>query len=153
MTLLITLGSITLMVLLGFGFNTLLRVKHPERKGVCPICAAVSLTWIWELFALWQYDWGEPIVIAMLMGSTVVGVTSQLERRLPRPGQVFLWKALFIPAGFITIYGVFERIWIVGVLGFVLGAVVHFMFFRRSLKTAETSRTAVELEKKMEQCC
>lgn len=153
MELLITLSSIVGITLLAFGFNAVFRAGRFGRKGVCPICVGVSLTWIWELVVLWQYGWGDSAIIAMLMGATVVGVTSQLERHLPNPSWVFLWKALFIPAGFITMYGIFERAWAVGVLGLVLGVAVYLAFFRRSQKAAEVSQTAADLEKKMEQCC
>ena len=51
---------------------------------ICPICAGVSLTWLWMLFGMGygflsveKYQ----IVIAILMGGSVVGITNKLEEK------------------------------------------------------------------------
>lgn len=51
---------------------------------ICPICAGVSLTWLWMLFGM-SYGFLSvekyQIVTAILMGGSVVGITNKLEEK------------------------------------------------------------------------
>ncbi|MEK7190231.1 MAG: hypothetical protein AAB661_00500, partial [Patescibacteria group bacterium] len=51
---------------------------------ICPICAGVSLTWLWMLFGMGlgflsveKYQ----MVIAILMGGSVIGIVNKLEEK------------------------------------------------------------------------
>lgn len=51
---------------------------------ICPICAGVSLTWLWMLFGMGygllsveKYQ----LVTAILMGGSVVGITNKVEEK------------------------------------------------------------------------
>ncbi|MDP2664447.1 MAG: hypothetical protein Q8O97_00530 [bacterium] len=71
---------------------------------VCPICAGVSGTWLWMLVALFLGYEIDLVIAAMLLGGSVVGIAYQLEKRLPAGHSPLLWKALFVPAGFVVAY-------------------------------------------------
>ena len=51
---------------------------------ICPICAGVSLTWLWMLFgmssgmlSIEKYQ----LMTAILMGGSIVGITNKLEEK------------------------------------------------------------------------
>lgn len=127
---------------------------------VCPICAGVSGTWIWILFGLYAgllETEGWRMIAGMAMGGSVAGIAYQLEKRLPQGSSLLLWKALFIPVGFVAVYGlIFFR------LPVFAGAIVFLLlltarFFKKLYWPAgsrkDGGKTAEELEKKMENCC
>ena len=54
------------------------------RMPLCPLCAGVSLTWIWMLAGMWlgylpieKYE----IMTATLMGGSVIGIVKKLEEK------------------------------------------------------------------------
>lgn len=162
--------TITLVSILAVtGFLRVIKRWIPHR--VCPICAGVSGTWGWMLFA---YAAGYPIdlmIVAILMGGSVVGIAYQLERRLPRLPAVaseetgavsrgLLWKTLFIPAGFAGVYGILTGSWPIAAVALTAAACIVFVFSRKkenvsaSLgKQAVIAERVAELEEKMKQCC
>ena len=128
---------------------------------VCPICAGVSLTWVWMLVAtltgqLPITDYRLPI--AILMGGSVVGLAYQIEKHLVSRkaswGTLLLWKTLFIPVGFAAIWGVLAQTWWLALAGVVACGVLTWAFLRRPapLRGEEKQKVAA-LEKEMENCC
>ncbi len=118
---------------------------------VCPICAGVAGTWLWLVVAHvlgYQIDL---VVPALLMGGSVVGITYQLEKKLPLGRPALLWKTLFIPAGFIGTYGLLTQWWGVFLVSLAFLALVVFLFFSPHKKSQ--NRVVEELEKKMKNCC
>ena len=74
----IAIISIFVLTLFAWLLNKVLPIK------ICPICAGVSLTWLWMLLGMGygflsveKYQ----IVIAILMGGSVVGITNKLEEK------------------------------------------------------------------------
>ncbi|MFA4831196.1 MAG: hypothetical protein WC862_05270 [Patescibacteria group bacterium] len=63
-------------------FIAILIVKKITRSQICAICAGVSLTWIALLAGHWL-GWLaiDPLLIAVLMGQSVVGLYYLLERK------------------------------------------------------------------------
>lgn len=118
--------------------------------AVCPVCAGVSLTWIGLLIA---YLSGYPIpqfVPALLMGGSVVGVASRMEKSFSgSAGTLLAWKTFFIAAGFLAAYAVLERLWgvAIGAAAFliVVSLVVH--------SSSKRTEAAVDIEKRMKDCC
>ena len=64
-------------------FTFLLVLKGLVRKNFCVICASVSGTWLGLLVLYWLGVFGEPLLIALLMGQGVVGGYYVLERKVP----------------------------------------------------------------------
>lgn len=124
---------------------------------VCPICAGVSVTWLWMLaglYAGWLIAEGWRIAAAMAMGGSVVGIAYQIEKRLPPGRSPLLWKTFFIPAGFIAAYSLVS-LWFVG-FAVTSAFLVMFAwgFLREPQRRAAQGRHAVEeLENKMKNCC
>lgn len=84
------------IILLGMigGFFTLLLVKSSVKKSFCALCVTVSLTGI-ALIIAWSLDWfHEPIVIAILMGESIVGLLHFLEKRLKESLLIFRFPYL-----------------------------------------------------------
>lgn len=74
----IAILSIFIFTVIVWGFNKKLPVK------ICPICAGVSLTWLWMLLGMGygllpieKYQ----LVTAILMGGSVVGITDKLGEK------------------------------------------------------------------------
>lgn len=120
--------------------------------NVCPICVGVSGTWISMLGARFLGYSVDPTVLGILMGGSVVGIAYQLEKKIANENAKVLWKILFIPAGFVAVYGVVQSSWYV-----FLGALVFLPLlayaFLKTPKQKEMSKTVADLEEKMKQCC
>lgn len=168
-----TVISILLIAALAWLANRVLSFE------VCPICAGVFLTWVGLITAHFLGYQISLIVPALLMGGSVVGITYQLAPLEARSltglekkfrdapaSQRLLWKALFIPAGFVAAYGILAERWAVsaGALAFLLP--VTFLLLRRFLLrrfnlrsphsgglTLEGRETTEEIEKRMKDCC
>lgn len=83
MMLLTALISITLL----FVLLTALRRAAPFH--VCALCAAVSTTWIGLLVVGSIRPPFDPVLIALLMGQSTIGILYLLERRLPTQWHLF----------------------------------------------------------------
>jgi peptidoglycan/LPS O-acetylase OafA/YrhL len=119
---------------------------------VCPICAGVFLTWAWLVGAYFAGYGIDPVVPALLMGGSVVGIAYQLEKKSKSSsaGTTLLWKALFIPAGFIAAYAVLEQVWTAFLVAAVFLLLVSLILLPKAGARVEANG---ELEKKMEDCC
>lgn len=133
---------------------------------VCPICAGVSGTWLWMLAASLLGYQIDLIIVAMLLGGSVVGIAYQLEKKLPVGRSPLLWKTLFIPTGFVAAYSLVASQWAVLVGSAGLAGILALVFLRRSGKQQVGSKVAAQsqlgeprpmgredLKKKMENCC
>lgn len=76
----IVIISILALTLLVQAVNTKL-----ERK-ICPICAGVTLTWLWMILGIWlgflsasKYE----LLTAVLMGASIGGIVTELKKILP----------------------------------------------------------------------
>ena len=123
---------------------------------VCPICAGVSLTWLWLLVGLSLerlpiIDYQLPTVL--LMGGTVVGLAFKLES-LINPSFLLVWKAAFIILGFAGAYSLIINQWLYFFL-FLFGAAVTVLLFKnRGLENRSSeNESAKQLEEKMKHCC
>ena len=146
MTILISIASILSITLLVFWVNRLKLVPIT----VCPVCAGVSGTWLWMLAAYYlQFSLPE-WVLTMLMGGSVVGIAYTLEKKIPSGKSLLLWKTLFIPAGFATVYGIVFVQWkalIPAVLA--IGFTVLYFFSR----DGKNNKKVDYLEEKLKDCC
>ena len=149
MLLIITLTSIIAITILVWIANRTL----PLPFSICPICAGVTGTWLWLMGAhFWGYQI-DLIIPAMLMGGTVVGVMSKLER-LIEPKFVLVWKTVFVVSGFLAVNSLIMNQWLGLVLGVIIALVFTFSFKIRKIKSSkQTSDQTKELEQKMKNCC
>ena len=118
---------------------------------VCLICATVAGTWLTMLLLRFI---GYPIsipILAMLMGGSVVGISYQLERRLPAGHSALLFKTMFIPIGFIAAYGIVLEQWILSIAVIAILALVYFSCQAWTPRPASDAQRG--LEKKLEECC
>ncbi|TSC89188.1 MAG: hypothetical protein G01um10143_569 [Parcubacteria group bacterium Gr01-1014_3] len=142
---------VTISIFMIMGLAWLLNKTF--RFRICPICAGVSGTWLWMLIALFLGYKIDPALPALLMGGSVVGAAYQLEKRLPSEKLSLLWKALFIPAGFIAVYGLLVLGWEVFLPAIIFLGVIVLIFFVLMKKNNKNNAAAEDLEKKMKQCC
>lgn len=149
----IIIATISILVITGFVWS----MKRLLRLRVCPICAGVSLTWLWMLAGVLTNQLpitNYQLPIAILMGGSVVGIAYQLEKRLPMGRSALFWKTLFIPAGFVAVYSLLAFSWIIFGAMVVILIFLALIFLRRiSLHPQEENSKIKELEKKMEKCC
>ncbi len=133
---------------------------------VCPICAGVFLTWaglIGAHFAGYRVDL---LVPALLMGGSVVGIAYQLAPLEARPltglekksggsslGARLLFKALFIPTGFVAAYAVLAQWWAAFLVAAALLAALALWLVSLRGAAGPREETVGNIEKKMKDCC
>jgi len=123
------------------------------RIPVCPICVGVASTWLWMLIGR-SYGYAvDATMLSMLLGGSVVGIAYLLEKRLPQGRSPSLWKALFIPLGFVAAYGLVESHWILFSVMAVALVLLAVFFLARPAVSEAPSEAVEELKRKMQQCC
>src|SRR3989338_4298277 len=144
------LPIVILSILAITGFVWLLNRMIPYK--VCALCAGVAGTWLLMLGARFLGYSVDPAILAMLLGASVVGIAYTVEKKLPRDRSPLLWKTIFIPAGFIAVYGIIQAQWFL-FLGMLASLLAFSYAFLRAPKQKETGKTVEDLEEKMKQCC
>jgi len=149
---LVSIGAITLIV-------EFLNVRDVLPVKICAICAGTATTWIWMLAGILA---GELMfaaympVVTILMGGSVVGIAYQGNRYLKEGRSGLLWKALFIPLGFGTVWSVANFAFGFVILGVAVLAAIAGAFltlpFRRN-RTPQNGAAAKRLEEAMKDCC
>ena len=140
---------------------------------VCPICAGVAGTWLWMLVSSFLGYEIDRVIVAMLLGGSVVGIAYQLEKRLPAGKSALLWKALFIPVGFVVAYSLVVSQWSMMAVSLGIAGTLAWMFLKGprgnqpndkavspelfesedSSESERPGRRVAELKQKMENCC
>ncbi len=111
------LTAVMASVVLLFGFFVFLRSVWPIK--ICAFCAAVAMTWLGLLWWWLTRGIGDPLLLGILMGGSVVGLMYFLADKLPEKYLVFrpaffltgLTVAYWLLAGTVT-----ERAWLVLVI-------------------------------------
>ena len=70
-------------------FVVFLVIKSISKWKFCALCASVSVTWIGLLLMYWFGEFNEPLIIAVLMGQTIVGLYYYLEQRTNEALHIF----------------------------------------------------------------
>mgnify|MGYP001559215906 CR=1 FL=1 len=147
MLIIITLTSILVLTILVWSAKRFLPFP------VCPICAGVAGTWLWLMvayFAGYQIDLAIP---ALLMGGSVVGIMSKLEKFI-QPKFVLVWKTVFVISGFGAANALIASNWIWLVIGIVIATLITLGFRPRGIPSDENqSEKIAELKNKMKSCC
>lgn len=124
----VSLTAVIIGVVALFGFFLITRSVLPFK--ICVLCAAVALTWI-GLLTLWLMGIRvDPVLIAILMGGSVVGLMYLLASKLPERYQLF--KLPFYLTGITIVYwllgGVINILWLpISLAGLWLLALVLFV--------------------------
>lgn len=121
---------------------------------VCPICAGVSLTWLWiflgAFFEKLSIANGQ-VIVAILAGGTVVGIMSKLEDKIETKF-ILLWKTIFVLLGFSAVYSLITGQWVL--VGISVVAVILTTYVFKIKQVAEHAvRSGEELKEKMKSCC
>lgn len=131
-------------------------IRKTAKLNICPICAGVSLTWLWMLLGLWfgKLPPGDyRLLVAVLLGGTVVGSMSKLEQSI-KPKFVLIWKTIFTVSGFLAAHGLLGGDWLVVAAGIVLASIATLIFKVRKVKTDGSESEQVErLKQEMKNCC
>lgn len=134
--------SITIIYSIVWGINKI-RVKK-----FCPICAGVSITWLWLLIALFFGYHFDTLLIGILMGASVVGLMYKLETTV--------WAHAFAAVGFAAVYFLLNQNWLWFGISLVLTVTLGIWQKPRKviLPTERVINSkAKEIEKKLEECC
>ena len=147
----ITLSSIVGMTLLAF------LVRRMAAPWLCPLCTGVAGTWLWLLGAhLVGFD-VDMRVPAILLGGSVVGLASLMEKLLPDRGETYLlvWKTMFVTGGFATAWFVAILNWGGAAVGLaVLAAITFLPWAGKSPQNQSGPSQRVErLKEQMKGCC
>lgn len=146
----LVIASILALAGIGWRVGTLLNRK------VCPICVGVSCTWLIMLFIRFFGTAVDSSILGILMGGTVVGIAYQGEKQLAKGRSQLLWKLLFIPLGFLFMFGVIEYNALSILLSSVAIVVIAYIFLRVPAKMpAQTvsQKDAEAIEEKLNNCC
>lgn len=121
---------------------------------ICPICAGVSGTWLWLLGAHILGYQVDMFVVSIMIGGSVVGIAYQLEKRMA-DARGILFKALFIPVGFIAAYGILEdwKLFAVAIIGIVAISVYFLSARTMSATSAEKEERVKNITDQMKNCC
>jgi len=79
------------IVLLGIIilFTVLIVFRLTFSLKICALCGAVFLTWLILLILLYSDNIINPILVAILMGGSIVGSIYVLEQKMPKKYQLF----------------------------------------------------------------
>jgi hypothetical protein len=148
--------SILVITFLAWVANKFLPFK------VCPICAGVSLTWLWILVGILldalpvtSYQ----LLVSILMGGTVVGIAYQGEKSMNIASKNFLkFRTAIIVPGFILVYFALANVsWLTLIIEAAVLTVVTYLFFilpsDKAISLPTDKRKVAELEEKMKECC
>jgi len=134
------------------GFIWILNKFAPFK--ICSICAGVSGTWLWLITAIFLDYQIDAIFPAVLMGGSVVGITYQIERKLPLQKSPILFKMLFIPSGFIAVYSMLLSQYLIFLVTIIFLIALSFLFLKIPNKNTDKDGGKIEeLEKNLKNCC
>lgn len=139
-TIYLTIISIPLLYFF-FAFTKKFWVKVFLGINVCPVCMAVGSTWLWMLIARWVGVLDiDNFVIAILLGSTVIGMMWKLEvyyksRNYPK---WYIIRLIYMVSAYLLVYWVatqnsdFFISGLIGLLGLILASILFFVFSKTS---------------------
>ncbi len=123
-------------------------------KKICPICALVALTWVTMLAFKWQGYEVNNELLAMLMGGSVVGISSVLGTHLNTTSRKssMLWKLVAIPVGFVVMYALLQFAWSY-FAGALVAYVVAWAFFKSTSTASSHPEYLEDITKELDNCC
>lgn len=145
----IVLAVASILVLAGLAWL----VGKALRISICPICLGVGGTWLWMIAARFAGFSIDSVMLAILLGASVVGIAEQFEAHLPQGRSRLLWKTLLLPIGFVAAYGLVAERWGVAASS-AIALVLLAALFLLPRRLAGTDESVVKkLEQQMKKCC
>ena len=148
----IIVTSIILIALVAYAANRILSFKTFK---ICPLCAGVSGTWLWMLavsaLGYWPLEEYQ-LMLAAMMGGSVVGIAYQIEKRMPESFGMF-HKLTQVVLGFIGVYFLVQLRWLEAAIFIILAAVPAVIAWLNREKPHRDDSEVAELEKQMNKCC
>ena len=83
------IGVFFVFLFVAILFFFLLFLKSLLKKEYCVICTSFSLTWIFLIFLYWFGYFDDLILLAILIGMTILGIYYTLEEKVGKPLLVF----------------------------------------------------------------
>ncbi|OGG41130.1 hypothetical protein A2118_03595 [Candidatus Kaiserbacteria bacterium GWA2_50_9] len=149
MLLILTIISILVITLVAWFANRLLPFT------ICPICAGSLFTWVGLLGLYFTGYPIDPVLPAVLMGGSVVGIMYQVDKKLSdrSAGARLFFKVFFMPTGIIAAYSILKEWWIVSGLALIVLLFVSLLFLFTRGTVGVRERATDEIEEKFENCC
>ncbi len=155
MSIIVAIASILVIT----GLTRLINKKLPFK--VCPICAGVSGAWFLMTIGMlsgWLSVTGYQLVVAILMGGTVVGIAYQGEKVFQWAEEnIFRFRVPAIVLGFILVYVALRNLsWLALVAEGIILFIVTYVYFIAPYKRGRHGSNLKEvrkLEEEMENCC
>ncbi|MDH3309941.1 MAG: hypothetical protein OEM48_07050 [Gammaproteobacteria bacterium] len=118
-------------------FILLLIVKKITEWKFCVMCTSVSLTWMTLLVLYWLGMFGQPVIIAVLMGQTVVGMYYFLEHKTEGSLHIFRLPLLLTLtlAAFVLLDVTMKLAYSLGLLALLWILLLLMYFYRHNPKT------------------
>ncbi len=154
MPILVAIGLLVFFSLITLGLNRL------SSFTLCAVCVGTSLTWFTLSFLILSgltpaADY--LMLVALLMGGTVVGIVYQAEKKFGGKRIRFRQKELILIAGFTLAYlFLVDMSWITFTAALIILAAAAYVVFLRSGKPRSNdrdSKAVKTLEDKMKDCC
>ena len=156
-----TILAITILYFLFALLGDLL--KRLIGRKICAICVAVSLTWTFLLILKLVGFEIDVLVIAILMGQSVVGLMVELEKEFTKKGWQNFWliRILIIVGGTLFTYWLLKEHYVWSLLLLFLGITLFLIIISKRTKmqlnptknSKEYQEAKNKLEKLMEDCC
>lgn len=70
-------------------FLIFLLIKAISKYKFCTLCASVALTWISLLILFWLNKFSNPVLVALLIGNSVVGIYYLAEKKISEKFHIF----------------------------------------------------------------
>jgi len=70
-------------------FFIMLIIKTITKWRFCALCASISVTWLTLLGLYWAKAFNDPLLIALLIGNSVVGIYYLVEKKITEKYHVF----------------------------------------------------------------
>lgn len=157
MTILYAVLSITILYFLfAFGGEAIRKIVG---RKVCAICAAVSLTWISLLVLKLAGFHIDILIIAILMGQSVVGLMVELEKIFEKKKLQKFWlvRILVIIGGTLFVYWLLKEqyslLLLLVIASFLSLPVVLTVVTPKESSSKKDKKAISKLEKLMESCC
>lgn len=113
---------------------------------ICPICTLTAGTWITLLIYRELGHAVDPVILAILMGGSVVGIAYTLNRSSA------WFKLAFVPVGFVAVYAIVSQYWLMSLVATVAAAAVACAFLWRPGRMVD-SAVVRQAEEQLKQCC
>ncbi len=120
-------------------FVALLITKSLTQWKFCVICVSVSATWLALLALYWLGLFNQPVIIAVLMGQTIVGLYYFLEKRTAEALHIFRLPLLLTLtlAAFVALNVTTDLVYGVSLIA-LMWIVLSLLYFYRQNPTTKT---------------